>query len=141
MRGRAFVDTNVWVYTVDAADPERRRRALEVVGPDAPQDLVVSSQVLAEFYSVVTRKLASPLEPGAAAALASQIAQLPVIPVDSQLVLSAVAASREWTISIWDALIIRAAEVAGCESVLSEDLADGRVYGTVSVVNPFRPTP
>jgi predicted nucleic acid-binding protein len=137
MRGRAFVDTNIWVYTVDAADPERRRRALEVVGPDAHEDLVVSSQVLAEFYSVVTRKLASPLDPAAASALAGQIALLPVVPVDGQLVLSAVAASREWGVSIWDALIIRAAEAAGCDIVLSEDLSHGRAYGSVSVVNPF----
>ena len=45
--------------------------------------------------------------------------------IDASLVASAVAGSREWQISIWDALIVRAAEVAGCRRVLSEDLADG----------------
>ena len=38
---------------------------------------------------------------------------------------------------IWDALILRAAETAGCRRVLSEDLADGTTYGSVVVENPF----
>jgi predicted nucleic acid-binding protein len=132
------VDTNVWVYTVDAADPERRRAALATVGPATEYELVVSSQVLAEFFAVVTRKLARPLEPETARALVAQIAQLPVVPVDGQLVVSAVDAAMGWGVAVWDALVIRAAEVAGCRLLLSEDLADGRTYGTVTVVNPLR---
>lgn len=38
----------------------------------------------------------------------------------------------------WDAAILEAARVAGCRTVLSEDLADGRSYGGVVVENPFR---
>mgnify|MGYP001604525162 CR=1 FL=1 len=56
-----FVDTNVWVYTVDAADPVKRERALKAIAPALGRDLVVSTQVLAEFYAVVTRKLAVPV--------------------------------------------------------------------------------
>jgi predicted nucleic acid-binding protein len=50
-------------------------------------------------------------------------------------VASAVTGSREWQISIGDALIDRAAEIAGCGRVLSEDLADGRTYGSIVVGN------
>ena len=56
-----FVDTNVWVYAVDAADADKRRRALEVTAPGSGRDLVISTQVLTEFYAVVTRKLAVPV--------------------------------------------------------------------------------
>jgi predicted nucleic acid-binding protein len=45
--------------------------------------------------------------------------------------------SRAWDISPWDALIIRAAEVAGCAVVLSEDPAARAMYGSVRVANPF----
>src|SRR5664280_1707102 len=41
-----FVDTNVWVYAVDAADPGKRARALEVTAPAPDRDLVISTQVL-----------------------------------------------------------------------------------------------
>jgi predicted nucleic acid-binding protein len=132
-----FVDTNVWVYAVDTADPAKRERALELLAPAAGRDIVVSTQVVTEFYAVVTRKLAVPLSPDDAEAMVRQLLALPVVAVDASLVASAIAGSREWQVSIWDALIIRAAEVAGCRRVLSEDLADRRTYGSVIVENPF----
>jgi len=135
-----FVDTNVWVYAVDAADPAKRERALEAVAPARGRELVVSTQVLTEFYAVVTRKLAMPLSAQDAEAMVAQISALPVVAVDASLVAAAIAGSREWQVSIWDALILRAAEVAGCRRVLSEDLADGATYGSVVVDNPFAPT-
>lgn len=133
-----FVDTNVWVYAVDAAAPDKRTRALEAIAPAPGRDLVVSTQVLTEFYAVVTRKLAVPVTADDAEAMVRQLSVLPVVAIDSSLVVSAITGSREWQISIWDALILRAAEVAGCRRVLSEDLADGTTYGSVVVENPFR---
>ncbi len=132
-----FVDTNVWVYAVDTADPDKRQRALEVTAPARGRDLVISTQVLTEFYAVVTRKLAVPVPVDDAGAMVRQMAGLPVVGIDSTLVVSAIAGSREWQISIWDSLIVRAAEVAGCRRLLSEDLADGAAYGSVVVENPF----
>ena len=132
-----FVDTNVWVYAVDAADPVKRERAMEVIAPAPGRDLVISTQVLTEFYAVVTRKLAVQVTPDEAAAMVGQLSILPVVAIDASLVVSAITGSRDWQISIWDALIIRAAEVAGCRRVLSEDLAHGRTYGSVAIENPF----
>ncbi len=131
-----FVDTNVWVYAVDAADADKRRRALEVTAPGSGRDLVISTQVLTEFYAVVTRKLSVPVSTEDAD-MVGQLSLLPVVAIDGSLVASAIAGSRSWNISIWDALIIRAAETAGCRRVLSEDLADGATYGSVVVENPF----
>ena len=95
-----FVDTNVWVYAVDAADPAKRGRALEVTAPAPGRDLVVSTQVLTEFYAVVTRKLAMPVSVEDADAMVRQLAVLPVVAIDSSLVVSAITGSREWQISI-----------------------------------------
>ena len=135
-----FVDTNVWVYAVDAANPVKRKRALEATAPAPGRDLVISTQVLTEFYAVVTRKLAVPPLMEDAEAMVRQLTVLPVVAIDSSLVMAAIAGSREWQISIWDALILRAAEVAGCHRVLSEDLSDGTTYGSVVVENPFATT-
>jgi predicted nucleic acid-binding protein len=132
-----FVDTNVWVYAVDAADPVKRQRALEITAADRGRDLVVSTQVLTEFYAVVTRKLVVPISAEDAEAMVRHLDALPVVAIDGSLVLAAITGSREWRVSLWDALIIRAAEVAGCRRLLSEDLADGTRYGSVVVENPF----
>jgi predicted nucleic acid-binding protein len=137
MTDRTFVDTNVWVYAIDGADPDKQARAREIVAPDAGPGIVISTQVLTEFYVVATRKLAIPLTEAAAQSLVDQLAMLPVVPVDIGLVQGAIAGSREWGISLWDAMIVRAAEVAGCRRLLTEDLADGRTYAGVRVENPF----
>lgn len=138
MTERLFIDTNVWVYAVDVADPAKQARAREVTAPGQGSDIVVSTQVLSEFYVVTTRKLARPLAEPEAAAMVERLTDLPVVSVDADLVSRAIAGSRDWQISFWDALIVRAAEVAGCNVVLSEDLADGRAYGAISVRSPFR---
>ena len=139
--GRAFVDTNVWVYTVDDGEPAKQARARLVLEPKPGKDLVVSAQVLGEFYVTVRRKLAQTLAEPEALALVERMRRLPVVPVDSALVAAAIANAREWQLSYWDALIIAAAETAGCDIVLSEDVAHGRVYGSVRVEDPFRESP
>ena len=141
MTERVFVDTNIWVYAVDRSEPTKRERARAALAPRDEAHITLSSQVLSEFYTVVTRKLATPLSAEKAAQLVDNLAQLPVVPVDADLVARAITGSRRWDISLWDALVIRAAEVAGCDVVLSEDLAHGETYGSVRVSNPLRDDP
>ena len=136
MPGRAFVDTNVLVYAVDEADPAKRDRARAVLADSAAQ-LVLSSQVLSEFYVVATRKLEAPLsEPDAAEAVRA-LARLPVVVADAELVMAAVALSRQAQISFWDAQVVAAAAVAGCDHVLTEDLSHGTEISSVRIENPF----
>jgi len=135
MAERTFVDTNVLVYDVDAADLSRQARAREVLDPAGAGDLVVSTQVLSEFYVVATRKLG--LDAALAQAMVERLTRLPVVVIDASLVMAAISGSRAWGISYWDALIVRAAEAADCRRILSEDLARGTVYGSVRVENPF----
>jgi predicted nucleic acid-binding protein len=135
---RAFIDTNVWVYTVDDSEPAKQARARLVLEPEPGKDLVVSAQVLGEFYVTVRRKLAQTLAEPEAAALVERMRRLPVVPVDSSLVAAAIANARDWKLSYWDALIVAAAETAGCGILLSEDLTHGQMYGMVRVEDPFR---
>jgi predicted nucleic acid-binding protein len=141
MTGRTFVDTNIWVYSVDRADPEKHARARAAIAPSNDVDLVVSSQVLGEFYTTVTRKLRHPVSEPDAGRMLEELRRLPVVAVDRDHVIEAVDSSRAWKISYWDALILAAARSAGCRRVLSEDLADRQSYGDVRVENPLRPPP
>jgi predicted nucleic acid-binding protein len=134
---RTFVDTNVLVYSVDTSEPEKRARALEVLA-STPENIVISAQVLSEFYVTVTRKLPSPLPEHDAAAAVERLSDLPTVPVDGELAKVAIAISRDSQISYWDGLILAAARAAGCARLLSEDLSDGQVIADVRVENPFR---
>lgn len=137
MTGRAFVDTNVLVYAVDAADPAKRDQAREVLAPSSNVELVVSSQVLSEFYVTVTRKLAKPVGRDDARRMVDELRHLRCVAVDAGHVAEAIDGSQSWGIAYWDALVIAAARSAGCRVVLTEDLADGATYGDVRVENPF----
>ena len=54
---------------------------------------------------------------------------------------AAIATGRACAIPVPDALIVAAAEAAGCRRILSEDLAHGETYGSVRVENPFLDMP
>jgi len=138
MTGRTFLDSNVLVYSVDESPAETAKHALavELLSGQA-EDLVVSTQVLQEFYVVATRKLTNPLSEERAAKAVRGIAKLDVVGVDVPLVLQAVDTSRTAKVSLWDALIIEAASRAGCARVLSEDLNAGQVIRGVRIENPF----
>lgn len=104
---------------------------------DASEPLVVSTQVLAEFYWVATRRLARPLGEPEAAEIVHALAELAVIGADAGLIRSGIALAQERQLALWDALIVRAAQLAGCARLLSEDLQDGAQFGDVRVENPF----
>ena len=142
MNGRSFLDSNVLVYAVDESPEEKAKHdAAMALLSGQPDDVVISTQVLQEFYVVVTRKLRRPLTDDRAARAVRGLAKLDVVATDVSLVLAAVDTSRRVQLSLWDALIIEAARRAGCARVLTEDLTDGQVIGDVLIENPFSVPP
>ena len=132
-----FVDTNVLLYAVsrESAEQPKADQARALL---ASADLVLSAQVLQEFYWQATR-------PAGCTALSHQQARTlvvswlryPVQEITAALVLAATELASRYRISYWDAAIIEAARAQHCAVVLSEDLADGQDYGGVRVTNPF----
>lgn len=138
MRARALVDTNILVYSVDAGEPEKRKVARALLA-DRARDLVLSTQVLSEFYVVTTRKLDKPLPDDEAATYVEDLSELPVVVTDTELVRDGIRISRESQISFWDGLIVAAARAGGCQAVITEDLAGGSTIDGVQIENPFAP--
>ena len=136
-RARAFLDTNVLVYAFDAGEPAKRERAQAVIA-ERSESLVLSAQVLGEFYVVVTRKLEMPLTSEDAAAAVRLWSRFGTVALDAALVNEAVRTSRTAEISYWDGLIVAAARSAACERILTEDLSDGATITGVRIENPFR---
>lgn len=132
----SFIDANVVVYAFDAGAGAKREIAQRVLA-DVDTELVLSAQVLAEFYWVVTRRLSPPLPHRDAADAVNALARLRVVPTDAGLVRSALVTVDVCRLALWDALIIEAARVGGCEALLTEDLNGGQVINGVEVVNPF----
>lgn len=135
MPGRTFLDTNVLVYAVDNGDAAKQQTARSLLTETA--DVVVSAQVLSEFYVTMTRKLQPAVPPDTASEMVRRLARLPCVTIDSHLVQLAIDAGQRWQLSHWDALVVEAARQAGCTRVLTEDLSAGAVYHGLAIENPF----
>jgi predicted nucleic acid-binding protein len=135
---RYFLDTNILVYANDESDPAKRSSASRLIVDGLRSGrAVISSQVLGEFWVTVTMKIKVPLLLETAEAEIERFRSLHVVSIDADLVLFALEKHKRFRISYWDALILASAEISGCETVYSEDLGTGQVYGNVRVVNPF----
>jgi predicted nucleic acid-binding protein len=117
----------------------KQEQALDVLaGKVAPVDqLVVSTQVLLEFYAVATRKLTRPLDHATAQRALERLLGFRLVAPSPRAVVDATELSDVHGISIWDALIVRAARVAACDRILTEDLSDGSVIAGIRIENPF----
>ncbi len=139
MKDRRFLDTNVLVYAYDREDPAKQAVAQRVLEEGIVEErLTISVQVLGEFFNVVTRRIKPRMSPDEATGAVMALCALPVIDIDLSMVKVAIDTHRRHGISYWDSLIVAAAERAGCQQILSEDLNEGQAYLGATVVNPFR---
>ena len=135
--GPYFLDSNVLIYAFDTAEPAKRERSRALIASLPPGAIVLSAQVINEFYFTVTRKLRPAVPPAAAEEAVRGLSGFRILPVDYRLSLAAMELVRKQQLSIWDALIVESAIDGGCRTLFSEDLQNGRKYGPVTVTNPF----
>ena len=138
MSDRTFLDTNVLVYLFDGGNPAKQARVQQILfAEDAKETLYVSTQVMQEMYSVVTRKFAKTVSAEDAEKALRKLATMNVVVLVPDLILAAAARSRKDTINFWDALIVEAALAAGCTRIFTEDFQPERHFGTLRIANPF----
>ena len=65
------------------------------------------------------------------------MAQFPIIYQDDAVLRSALRGAAAYGLSWFDAHVWAYAEVHGIPELVSEDFRDGRLYGTVTIRNPF----
>jgi predicted nucleic acid-binding protein len=134
---RSFFDTNILLYIYSDADPEKQKRARELYREQALSGaILVSTQVVQEFYAAGTRKLAIPQ--ATVRALTEALLELPLVIVTPTHIRSALDHQLRYQVSFWDGLILAAAEAGGADVLYTEDLNDGQQYGRVLARNPFR---
>ena len=136
-----FIDTNVLIYTRDAASPKKAARAAMWLESLAErEEAVISPQVVSEFVAVSLRRF-----PQASVeqvhASAHELLPLCLAPLDVATIVAAMRVHAEHATSWWDALIVGSASNAGCRLLLSEDLQAGMRFGALTVVNPFETEP
>ena len=132
-----FVDTNVLVYADDNDEPTKRDAARELIEQlMVERSGKVSLQVLKEFFAAGTRKLG--IEAAAARRKVELYSRFDIVSLGTDDLLAAIDLHRLHQLSIWDTLILRAAMISGCRTLLTEDLQHGFKLDGLEVVDPFR---
>ncbi|MDE0221264.1 MAG: PIN domain-containing protein [Spirochaetaceae bacterium] len=133
---RSFFDSNVLAYTDDAGDSVRQAQALALYEECHRRgEAVISLQVLQEYFVTVTRKLG--VDPALARRKVEVFAKMDVVVPQVDDILSAIDLVRLHSVSFWDALIVRAAQVAQCSRLYSEDMNHGWRIDGLEIANPF----
>lgn len=133
-----FFDTNILVYCMDAGDPKRQQRAIERFAQACKNDTVIlSTQVLQEFYAITTRKLKPALAPELAQAQIEHLAHFDVVDSTKTSVLEATRLAARYQLQWWDALILEAALRAQADVLVTEDGQHGQRFGKLVLENPF----
>jgi predicted nucleic acid-binding protein len=132
---KVFIDTNVWVYAhLKSADDGRHALALARI--EREPNVLISPQVVAEYYSVMLRN--GRQDAWIQANLRAIFARTRLQPANAGLLNAALDLRNRYGFSFWDCQIVAAALLAGCEVLLTEDLQHGQVIDDrLRIVNPF----
>jgi predicted nucleic acid-binding protein len=143
-REPGIVDTNVLVYALDADAPQHAaaRALLEAACDDASATLFVTSQILCEFFSIVTNSRRVPKPRSAAeatTAMSSLLVFLHVLPVPADVVYRLLDLIRRHPVTggdVFDLQIVATMQANGINRIYTFNDADFSVFSELSIVTP-----
>ena len=139
---KIFLDTNILIYAYDVSAGNKHKTAKTIM-----MDLwdsgrgIMSIQVLQEFFVNITKKVSRPLEIKLAKDIIKDLLKWEVVTIDGESLLEAIELHVRHQYSLWDSMILKAAQKGGAIILLSEDLKDGQTIDGVTIKNPFMETP
>ena len=129
---KAFIDTNILLYLL-SEDSNKADRAETIVRAGG----AISVQVLNELVNLTHRKLAmSWMEINELSLLIRSLCSIEPLTIETHDLGKLIAES--YKLSVYDAMIVAAAILGGCETLYSEDMQDGLlVDNQLRICNPF----
>ncbi len=134
-----LIDTNLLIYLYDPNQSEKQNQSEHVLEQlELTCGGRLSVQVLAEFFSVATRKLTPSFTPAQALDQITLFTRLwPVYDLTPMIVMEAGRGVRDHKLSYYDAQVWATARLNQVPVVFSEDFDDGSILEGVHFVNPF----
>ena len=134
-----FIDTNVFIYQLEALDERKAAIADEIIRDGiASGNACISFQVIQETLNTVIRKAEVPLDRESAGSyLENVLAPLFRVPATIDLYERALDIQARYRYSFYDSLIIGAALIGGCSRIYTEDLQHGQRIEGLTIHNPF----
>jgi len=136
MKGKIFIDTNILVYAQNDLEKEKQQICRSVLNHLIDHNrLVISTQIIQEFYNVSTLKLG--LDKLFVKNTIKQFDFHETILPQPTIILQAIDIQILNQLSFWDSLVISAAKSANCSFILTEDMNDWQVIDGIKIQSPF----
>ncbi|MBA7552562.1 hypothetical protein ES705_45130 [subsurface metagenome] len=131
---KIMFDTNIWIYYYTETE---KSLIIEKILIENFSDLLITSQILGEFYNVITRKIMKSKK-DAQQIISEELTMFPVIKIGKNEVLRAIEVSIKYEFSYWDSLVIASALENGCEILYSEDMQHNQIIeDKLKIKNPY----
>jgi len=129
---KVFIDTNILLYLL-SEDSNKADRAETIVQAGG----TISVQVLNELANVTHRKLAmSWMEINELLSLIRSLCSIEPLTIETHDM--GILIAERYKLSVYDAMIVAAALLGGCETLCSEDMQDGLLIDNqLRICNPF----
>jgi predicted nucleic acid-binding protein len=135
------VDTNVFVYALDADEPVKQAKAVDLLDRLAkpPDQAVLLWQVASEFLNQLrTWENKGKIAAADVETAFRRVRNVFVLRLPSENVLQlSFDLRKRFRLSHWDSMILAACKDIGATTLYSEDMDAGTDYDGLTIVNPF----
>ncbi|MDZ4725020.1 MAG: PIN domain-containing protein [Leptospira sp.] len=140
MKGKVFIDTNIFIYFFSATDLDKKKISSNIIKASFKSDrFYVSYQVIQEFSNVMLTRGQPPMKEKDILSLIDKILD----PICSfypniNFYKNALKLREKNKLSYYDSLIALAALDLDCDYLFSEDFNDGAKINKLKIINPFK---
>lgn len=139
MKGRIFIDTNVFIYFFSTKDLGKKEISSNIIKASFKSDrFCISYQVIQEFSNVMLTKGEPPMKEQDISSLIEKILDpICLFYPNIDFYKNALKLREKNKLSYYDSLIALAALELDCDYLLSEDFNDGTKINKLKIINPF----
>lgn len=134
MNAKIFADTNLWIYAhLQKESDSRCKKAAELV---RKLPLIISNQVINEYYSVMLKNKAP--DSLIQANIKTMLFHCDVFCLTFETLTTAFEVREKYRFSWWDSLIVASALETACDFLYTEDMQHGQmIEGCLQIFNSF----
>jgi len=136
MSDRCFIDSNIFLYTIDNSDVEKQKAAIQfLIQLSRNEEIILSTQVAKEFSNIALRKLK--FSSIALSEFLEELKSYVVSDVSINTIQEGLKIRTRFEYSFYDSLLLASALENNCNFFYSEDLKHGQSIDGLQIINPF----
>jgi len=135
MKGKIFIDSNIFLYYLDSEDLIKKQKVHDILDSKPNHQIVISTQVIKEVANILLRKY--DIDPLKVKLMITLLNEYELVDTDLTFVSKALDICKLYKFSFWDSLIVACALISKCNYLFTEDLQHNQKIEGLQIINPF----